>query len=153
MRSEELVFAKTELQIIDKFLHAPALIKLRSWVIALDSSLVSTSSHAWSNVLHCLGGEFWVETAVWEIIVVSQNVLKWGHGIQNGVLLKLKSLLLLLVKADLTLVQSLHLIYEDLVPLQSDMLVLFHAGCNAPCQSCALGRLVPDVGLVPLNVP
>ena len=52
----------------------------------------------------------------------------------------------------LTLVQSMHPIYEDLVHLYSDMLILFHALSSADYRTTSLNRLVPDAGLVALNV-
>lgn len=75
------------------------------------------------------------------------------QGIHNSVPLKLELLLLLLGEPELTLVQSLHLVDEDLVPLQLDVLVGLNRLSDALGQSVPLLALGANVGLVRVDRP
>ena len=75
------------------------------------------------------------------------------QGINNSVPLKLELLLLLLGEPELTLVQSLHLVDEDLVPLQLDVLVGLDRLSDALGQSVPLLALGANVGLVRVDRP
>ena len=63
------------------------------------------------------------------------------QGINDSVSLKLELLLLLLGESELTLVQSLHFVDEDLIALQFHMLI------SLDRVSDALGKGVPLLGL------
>lgn len=146
--AEELVGAQAVLQVLHQLLHPPALVELSSAVVALHAAFKPARAQHARDIAEGRGGGLGVETASSQLVVIAKNFLKGVLGEQNGVLLKSQLLLLFAGEAQLALVESLHLVDEDLVALQLDVLVLGETGGSLPREGVAEGGLLPDVPLV-----
>jgi len=87
LRSEKLVSSKTELEVINQFLHAPALIELSMGVVSVRTTLEASCSHRGLQMAQSLCGSLTVEPAVCQVVIVLENVFQRSQGEEDGVLL------------------------------------------------------------------
>ena len=153
VRREELVWPEPEFHVVDQLLHPPAVAKLIGGVVALDASLEPARSQDRGDILKGFNSRLRIEATLSELVVGLKNLLQRGHGIHDGIPLLLELVFLFLSEPHLALVEPLHFVYEYLVPLQLQVLVLLHRLGDGTRQAVTLLGLAANIVPEGVDVP
>ena len=146
MCTEELILAQRVLNVLNELAHPPALVHLVDRVVALRVRLVAPRPHCLAQVVECGDGRLLVEASlVRELHVGREDLLQGCERKHHGVLLLSQPVIDLVLVAHLALVEALHLVDEDLVALQLEVLVLLHVPRDLSGEAHALGGLLADL--------